>query len=91
MTYSDRTVIIKHHILKHHILELPTIREGWMRPSALTAEAWPIHKLGLRISEGLTREYYYGQFSEFHVCFCGLDSGNLKFDTVRTHKQRICF
>ena len=23
--------------------------------------------------------------------FCGLDSGNLKFETVRTHKQRICF
>ena len=21
----------------------------------------------------------YGQFSKFHVCFCGLDSGNLKF------------
>ena len=35
--------------------------------------------------------YYYGQFSQFHVCFCGLDSGNLKFETVRTHKQAICF
>ena len=34
---------------------------------------------------------YYGQFSEFHVCFCGLDSGNLKFETVRTSKQHICF
>ena len=33
---------------------------------------------------------YYGQFSEFHVCFCGLDSGNLKFETVRTNKQHIC-
>ena len=33
----------------------------------------------------------YGQFSEFHVCFCGLDSGNLKFETVRTNKQHICF
>ena len=33
----------------------------------------------------------YGKFSEFHVCFCGLDPGNLKFETVRTHKQRICF
>ena len=32
-----------------------------------------------------------GQFSEFHVCFCGLDPGNLKFETVRTHKQHICF
>ena len=31
-----------------------------------------------------------GQFSEFHVCFCGLDPGNLKFETVRTNKQRIC-
>ena len=35
--------------------------------------------------------YCYGQFSEFHVCFCGLDSGNLKFETVRTNKQRIFF
>ena len=33
----------------------------------------------------------YGQFSKYHVCFCGLDSGNLKFETVRTSKQRICF
>ena len=33
----------------------------------------------------------YGKFSKFQVCFCGLDPGNLKFETVRTHKQRICF
>ena len=33
----------------------------------------------------------YGQFSTFHVCFCGLDPGNLKFETVRTQRQRICF
>ena len=33
----------------------------------------------------------YGQFSKFHVCFCGLDPGNLKFETVRTHKQHMCF
>ena len=33
----------------------------------------------------------YGQFSKFHVCFCGLDSGNLTFETVRTHKQHMCF
>ena len=33
----------------------------------------------------------YGQFSKCHVCFCGLDPGNLKFETVRTHKQHICF
>ena len=33
----------------------------------------------------------YGQFSKFQVCFCGLDPGNLKFETVRTHKQHICF
>ena len=29
----------------------------------------------------------YGQFSKFHVCFCGLDPGNLKFETVRTNNQ----
>ena len=33
----------------------------------------------------------HGQFSEFHVCFCGLDPGILKFETVRTNKQHICF
>ena len=33
----------------------------------------------------------YGQFSKLHVCFCGLDPGNLKFETVRTHRQHICF
>ena len=33
----------------------------------------------------------YGQFSKCHVCFCGLDSGNLKFEIVRTNKQHICF
>ena len=34
---------------------------------------------------------HYGQFSKSQVCFGGLDSGNLKFETVRTHKQHICF
>ena len=33
----------------------------------------------------------YGQFSKCHVCFCGLDPGNLKLETVRTNKQHICF
>ena len=33
----------------------------------------------------------HGQFSKFHVCCCGLDSGNLKFETVRANKQHICF
>ena len=33
----------------------------------------------------------YGKFSKFHVCFCGLDPGNLKYETVQTHKQHICF
>ena len=33
----------------------------------------------------------YGQFSKCHVCFCGLDPGNLKFETVRIYKQHICF
>ena len=28
---------------------------------------------------------------KFQVCFCGLDSGNLKFETVRTDRQHICF
>ena len=33
----------------------------------------------------------YGQLSTNHVCFCGLDPGDFKFETVRTHKQHICF
>ena len=33
----------------------------------------------------------YGQFSKCHVCFCGLDPGNLKCETVRKHKHHICF
>ena len=33
----------------------------------------------------------YGQFSKFNVRVCGLDSGNLKFETVRKNKQHICF
>ena len=44
---------------------------------------------GREVSESW--EDKYGQFSKFHVWFCGLDSGNLKFETVRTNRQRICF
>ena len=32
----------------------------------------------------------YGKFSKCHVCFCGLDLGNLKSETVRTHARHIC-
>ena len=32
----------------------------------------------------------YGKFSKFRICFCGLDSGNLKFETVRTNRQHTC-
>ena len=35
--------------------------------------------------------FSYGQFSKFYVCSCGLDPGNLKFETVGTNKQHICF
>ena len=34
---------------------------------------------------------FYGQFSKCHFSFCGLDPGNLIFETVRTNKQHICF
>ena len=33
----------------------------------------------------------YGQFSIFHVCFCGLGSGNLNFETIPANSQHICF
>ena len=36
-------------------------------------------------------EHNYGQFSKFQIVFCGLDPGNLKFETVRTDKHHICF
>ena len=36
-------------------------------------------------------QQYYGKFSKFQICFCGLDPGNLRFETVQTNKQRICF
>ena len=49
----------------------------------------------LPVQDGLRRErpspMEYGQFSKFNVCFCGLDSGNVKLETVRTHRQHICF
>ena len=46
---------------------------------------------GNRSGSVLDESIEYGQFSEFHVCFCGLDPGNLKFETIRTNRQRICF
>ena len=33
----------------------------------------------------------YGKFSNFQICFCGLDPGNLKSETVRTHERHVCF
>ena len=34
---------------------------------------------------GMSSPCFYGQFSNFQICFCGRDSGNLKFDS--TNKQ----
>ena len=45
---------------------------------------------GLGMGMGMNATAQYGQFSNFHACFRGLDSGNLKFETVRTNKQHIC-
>ena len=39
---------------------------------------------------GIWNQNQYGKFSEFQVCSCGLDSGNLTSETVRTHKRRVC-
>ena len=46
---------------------------------------------GAMLETSVRERNVYGQFSEFQICFCGPDPGNLKFETVRTHKQRICF
>ena len=44
------------------------------------------------LAEGISKAREpYGQFSKKHVCFCGLDPGSLKFETVRTNTQHICF
>ena len=56
--------------------------------------AWPLRKDDIHIfirAPGGGGPGDYGQFSKFHVCFCGLDPGNLKCETVRTNKQHICF
>ena len=44
-----------------------------------------------RVLQAPLEVLHYGQFSKSYVCFCGLDSGNLKFETVRTNKLHICF
>ena len=47
---------------------------------------------GLAVLEGvLISGVRYGPFSKCHVFFCGLDSGNLKYETVRTNRQHTCF
>ena len=46
----------------------------------------PLHR-----GQGVLGARIYGQFSKFHVCFCGLDPGNFKFETVRTNTQHIYF
>ena len=54
--------------------------------------AWRAAHVGAGVPVCLeSREATYGQFSKFHVCFCGLDPGNVKFETVRTNKQHVCF
>ena len=40
---------------------------------------------------GMESQLCYGHFSEFQMCFCGLDPGNLKSETVRAHKRHVCF
>ena len=49
------------------------------------------HTMNITYSCMISTRIIYGQFSKLYVCFCGLDAGNLKFETVRTHTQRICF
>ena len=51
----------------------------------------PTIKLSVCLLAPFSYRPVYGQFSQLHVCFCGLDPGNLKFETVRTNKQHICF
>ena len=55
-----------------------------LHPPLQSIQVWARHRQTSRIK-------YYGEFSKFHVYFCGLDPGNLKFETVRTNKQHICF
>ena len=61
--------------------------------TAVNNDVRPDAVLASDVTSGIYKDkgMAYGQFSEFNVCFCGLDPGSLKFETVRTHKQHICF
>ena len=72
----------------------------WIHPWIAAGRAWTgasearighTYSLSPINQEFSVSENPYGQFSQFHVCFCGLDLGNLKFETARTNKQHICF
>ena len=59
---------------------------------SITFAVWDaVGSRGAHCTEQAAPFRVYGQFSKFQIVFCGLDPGNLKFETVRTNKQRICF
>ena len=78
-THTQCTYIMCSHIAIHHItlccIVLHSVCSVTDRLSLLSSCPLP----------------HYGQFSKYNVCFCGLDPGNLNFETVRTHKQHVCF
>ena len=75
--------IISYHIISYHIISSYKAGTSWCTTSECACVC--VGECVKVIAKG------YGQFSEFHVCFCGLDSGSLNFETVRTNKQHICF
>ena len=72
---SDPNMSLKHHLITQNI----KYHSGSSLLDPLLGDGDSSYDSGLK----------YGQFSQFHVCVCGLDSGNLKFETARTNKQHI--
>ena len=68
-------MIIKHHILKHHIAELPNYEFMFeTRKSSFNMASKKDRTLcGAQADSYLRLRSVF----KFHVCFCGLDPGNL--------------
>ena len=59
----------------------------YMRPTRKTVAVWQVFGGG----RGDIHDNNTVIFQNVMFVCCGLDPGNLKFDTVRTNKQHICF
>ena len=78
-----------------HSIRTPSIRVAmpWAGPRATYCVSVLVSKSQARMFIVIVIIIFipYGKFSTFQVCFCGLDPGNLKSETVRTHKRHVRF